>query len=426
VIIDRLEVSYWEGWDPQARAAVGPLSAPLAAERDRAGAQYCVLLSAPGPVAVRPLAVIEVAWRELYCAVRFFDGEGRRALELDFRRLEQDRVALIGGHQWQYRDATVPEYAHFDDQSLQYVFRSVPGGQLNGYNVGGRLDRQMAPAAFWLDAPRFGEWGRFIADGLGFALAAMGHEMAPGVPVADVSDPSGAGLPGAGELPWHPPRPLVPSHLDELFTPGMRFALHPANSSSGTTWSVTVEVWPAGTLRMPTGRLIACDPTWRDWGDPFAVTAPPGDYPVSLSVVRFSDDPEHIRVAAAKLAIRDMPAATWEMALLAGEDPRILGDGGFFGFGVDRATGCFVDVSAAGSLDRFKEGFVLEGEHTELADPESGANLIAYHSGWGDGSYPTWIGRDGTGEVVCFVSDMLVLGPGATTFSQRDSEVTGG
>jgi hypothetical protein len=37
-----------------------------------------------------------------------------------------------------------------------------------------------------------------------------------------------------------------------------------------------------------------------------------------------------------------------------------------------------------------------------------GANLIAYHSGWGDGSYPTWIGRSTSGDVACFVTDMLL------------------
>ena len=44
-----------------------------------------------------------------------------------------------------------------------------------------------------------------------------------------------------------------------------------------------------------------------------------------------------------------------------------------------------------------------------MTDPESGANLIAFQSGWGDGSYPVWIGRSADGEVACFVADMLLL-----------------
>ncbi|WP_326600728.1 DUF4241 domain-containing protein [Streptomyces sp. NBC_01803] len=32
-----------------------------------------------------------------------------------------------------------------------------------------------------------------------------------------------------------------------------------------------------------------------------------------------------------------------------------------------------------------------------------------YPSGYGDGCYPVWIGRDAQGEVTCFVADMLVL-----------------
>jgi hypothetical protein len=74
--VDRLEVSYCEGWDPHIRAAVGPMSSAGAAGRDRAGEQYAVLLAVSG----RPFAVIEVAWRDLYCAVRFFDEQLRPRL----------------------------------------------------------------------------------------------------------------------------------------------------------------------------------------------------------------------------------------------------------------------------------------------------------------------------------------------------------
>ena len=57
MIVDRVEVSYCEGWDSRARAAVGPLSLAQAAERHQAGEQYAVLLAGAG----RPLALIEVA-----------------------------------------------------------------------------------------------------------------------------------------------------------------------------------------------------------------------------------------------------------------------------------------------------------------------------------------------------------------------------
>lgn len=34
--------------------------------------------------------------------------------------------------------------------------------------------------------------------------------------------------------------------------------------------------------------------------------------------------------------------------------------------------------------------------------------LAAFTSGWGDGCYPTWMGRSATGEVTCFVTDFFV------------------
>jgi len=62
MIVDRVDVSYCEGWDSRTRAAVGPLSLALAEERHQAGEQCAVLLAAAG----RPLALIEVALGELH------------------------------------------------------------------------------------------------------------------------------------------------------------------------------------------------------------------------------------------------------------------------------------------------------------------------------------------------------------------------
>jgi hypothetical protein len=97
------------------------------------------------------------------------------------------------------------------------------------------------------------------------------------------------------------------------------------------------------------------------------------------------------------------------MGLRPGEDLRILGDKGFFGFGVDAGTACFFDATAAPAMARLTQEFVLGGTTAELTDPQSGVNLIAFHSGWGDGSYPTWVGRAATGDVACFIADMLLF-----------------
>ncbi|WP_229795906.1 DUF4241 domain-containing protein, partial [Saccharothrix coeruleofusca] len=142
----------------------------------------------------------------------------------------------------------------------------------------------------------------------------------------------------------------------------------------------------------------------------------PGDYRVELAVVRFVDDPEHERVAAAKLVVSAEPVASWHLALRPGQDDRLLGDGEFYGFGVDSGTACFVDADAAEALDPiFDRSFeeiaerLIGGASERVADPVSGAALVAFGSGWGDGSYPTWVGRAADGSVACFVVDLLVL-----------------
>lgn len=93
---------------------------------------------------------------------------------------------------------------------------------------------------------------------------------------------------------------------------------------------------------------------------------------------------------------------------MPGHDPRTLPDDGFFGFGVYTGTGCFYDAAAARALAPLVEGLDRDGEVTaEVTDEKSGANLIAFIAGQGDGAYPTWIGRTAAGDIACFVADVL-------------------
>ncbi|AIJ23411.1 DUF4241 domain-containing protein [Amycolatopsis methanolica] len=174
---------------------------------------------------------------------------------------------------------------------------------------------------------------------------------------------------------------------------------------------------PAGVVRLTSGRVVAADPGWLDNRlEPFTATVAPGEYPVDLAVVRFAGDPGHERVAAARLAISPEPVVSREPALEPGQDPPLLGDGQFYGFGVDAGLGCFVDADALAAMEgilenTFEDTFVglTGGSAAQVADPASGATLVGFPSGWGDGSYPTWIGRTAGGAIACFVADFLVL-----------------
>ncbi|MEU4153705.1 DUF4241 domain-containing protein [Streptomyces sp. NPDC026659] len=206
-----------------------------------------------------------------------------------------------------------------------------------------------------------------------------------------------------------------------LFTPGSSFT-YEASGSVGV-----IHVVDGGELSLPTGRVIACDPfVYLGSGDiePFTVTVEPGRYRVETAVATLtrpgeepSDTPHH-RVAAARLVIRDEPAADWELALLPDQDPAELGDDEFYGYGVDAGTGCFYDASADGAFpecegdegplwDALEDGKWAPRPH-RITSTEGGHDLIAFTSGWGDGAYPTWIGRNADGEVTCFLTDFFV------------------
>ena len=186
-------------------------------------------------------------------------------------------------------------------------------------------------------------------------------------------------------------------------------------------------------MHLLSGRLIAVDPSWltsRGWLGiaPFTVTVPPGTYPLTLAVVEWPADK---RVAAAKLTIRDEPVAAWEMALRPGEDPATLRAGEAFTVGVDVATIALVDAVALDTMAARTEDDpdsydVADADHpVELRDRASGANLIAFNTGWGDGGYPVWIGRTTSGAVACFVVDMGMLVPSPVAGGPSATRVSG-
>ncbi|MGW4127061.1 DUF4241 domain-containing protein [Amycolatopsis japonica] len=390
-----LDVVYCEGWDPATRALLGRFSPGIARERDASGEQYAVALVRPGSGV--PLVLVEVAWKHHFARSAHFDERSRRRGLFEFRVLEDGSLFLVKVEQWTYH---FDDQEEFDEQNAGRVELSFgPDGDgwmhkaPRGYGGGSSSGRVRKPLSeLRMPKPAFGDWEPFTNS----------KKMTLRTLDTPVTDPP---LP-VEERPWRPSVPLRPFGIDEMFTAGTRFSL------SGGHGVVEIGLRDAGTLRMTSGRLVAADPAFLDSDAAhFTVTVPPGEYRVVVSVIRFVDEPSHERVVAAKLVVADVPVATWEAALWPGQNALFLGDGEFYGYGVDSGTGCFTDADALPEEmdDELLEKFEEVDPHIDVTPDGADGNIIAFTTGWGDGSYPTWIGRAADGTPVCFVTDMLIL-----------------
>ncbi|MFI7110273.1 DUF4241 domain-containing protein [Nonomuraea sp. NPDC050227] len=394
--VGTVDVTYCEGWDPQARAAVAPISEPEARDRDASGEQYAVLLSVQG----RPKALFQVDWDHGHLGLFLFDAYERRTKELEYRQLEPGRLHLMRYQEWRHTSGTDPE---FPEHGWRFTMTIAPDGRARRV-----LSNADGSSHTWESVPvehrtvakaEFGAWTAYVdAQMLGLSgpiTLAPAEDLVNG--------------PASGMMPaWSATLPLRPRHLETLFIPGSRLA-----SGEGRVALIT-EPSHAGWIHLPTGSMIAADPFLLDDAVPFTVTVAPGDYAVLIASMRWEGTDWKGETPAVMVRILDKPTASWEPALLPGQDVRLLGAGEFFGFGVDAGMGCFLDASGREELGRLVEE--LEDEYnemdlmdSELRASETGTNLIAYQSGLGDGSYPVWIGRDADGEVTAFVADMLIL-----------------
>jgi hypothetical protein len=181
-----------------------------------------------------------------------------------------------------------------------------------------------------------------------------------------------------------------------------------------------------GRLDLPGGQLVAGDPYVMD-DEPEAFAQTLAADTVDVLVARALVGKDHERNAALILHVAGSgPISGWLMATVSDQDPATLEQESFFGYGVDAGTGSFGSREAmkvaqrvlsadAGMLeDPVSTALFSDGLATRSAivlAPEAGAAPVAVcSSGWGDGSYPTWLGVDASGNVIVAVTDFLLTG----------------
>jgi len=181
----------------------------------------------------------------------------------------------------------------------------------------------------------------------------------------------------------------------------------------------------AGDLVLSSGELVACDPLVEPERDPFKVKLNPGIYPVILSLAYNTDPAKKSFVAFATLYISNKPPERREMATLPDEDASLLPPDRIYGYDVEAGLGCFMDAEVAQIIDtELMEKEFMDSLGQELIDAieqneeqyghpwvnfivnrYTGANVIAFSSGVGDGSYATYFGYDEENNIVTVTTD---------------------
>lgn len=184
--------------------------------------------------------------------------------------------------------------------------------------------------------------------------------------------------------------------------------------------NATVSVHQLGSVHLPSGRLVACDPATCAGAEPFKFELAPGDYPVSIAVAEFKDDQ---RVAYARVQFADADPVSWDLALTISEDRSKLKRGEYFGYGVDAGIGCFMSYESAlliqaADSDEISENIADEMGNTyrhtwswtnHMIDRDKRLNTVVFSSGWGDGFYPSFISYDERGALISLVTEFFVL-----------------
>ncbi|GAB2500823.1 DUF4241 domain-containing protein [Nocardiopsis aegyptia] len=350
-------VVYCEGWEGEPGRVVGVLDATTARGRDAAGTQYAVLVR---DAAGAPLVLLEIAWAHGHCGVWLFDAAGARRTHHRYTRQEDGGLALTYSRRW--ADPSSEEAASGRVPLLRSV--EVLGGNWSVYREdfagGGHtsshqwLEEDLA-ALTTLPAPGFGRWEELVALHPGLSDAGVQLRDADAVPDRD-----------AVPAPWAPPGPLAPLGVDGLFRPGRRYR------GARDRRPGTVEVHDAGTLVLPTGRVLLRNPQGLGFAGPeqaLTVPLPVGEHPVRVSVLRQTGpDGESAVVAGLRVDVADLvgvPVDAWEMALRPGESLEELREGRFHGVDVDRDSG-LVGVCDAACLPHLVEVLTDPDTHPDL------------------------------------------------------------
>lgn len=170
-----------------------------------------------------------------------------------------------------------------------------------------------------------------------------------------------------------------------------------------------------GMLKVPTGKLLACDPIqMRPDADPLVYDFPKGAFPVELALLVDGND---TIVAMSRIRFSETAIAKWEVALHPGQEPLPVHSQAVYCYPVDAGLGVFVDQAAVIAFDALGESASMNLFMRLVDQPHyrgdifafGAYNLAEFCTGWGDGCYASYVGYDAAGNLCQLLTDFGVV-----------------
>ena len=197
-----------------------------------------------------------------------------------------------------------------------------------------------------------------------------------------------------------------------------------------------ITVIDIGKLKVPTGKIVVCDPLVTPDMQPLNREVKSGEYPIKIYEVKTENSGD--RYAIAQLEFNNLRAEKWVLAVRDGEDiNELTEEGDFFGFPVDAGLRGFFDIQSGVEYLKFQDDFMKSNPNGNIYDdffamefkksakdqndpndygnwvnfklPNSDLNITMFQSGYGDGMYPAYWGIDKNGEITSLVIDFFVV-----------------
>ncbi len=217
-------------------------------------------------------------------------------------------------------------------------------------------------------------------------------------------------------------------NLRKAFEKNLKFISHDQISAETVKAAFSQETVVFENVYYPSGMIIAADPICYLQDEKsvhvLAERINPGRYPVILSIIHPSYD--SVRIAGMKLKITDRQAVSYTLAENADKKS-------FSGFPVDTGTCAFCDQAAAVSYWKFLDQWYAEnpkgnfyddyladlfarsckdyptqqrpgGDFIRFRIPETEHEMIMCATGFGDGYYSAYWGKDSDGNICELVS----------------------